>query len=140
MAKDNEVITVLLQKLEDYLKSLKPYKKIDQKELEESNELLAFIERRLQLAAQVCIDLGNHLISIYSFKSPESYAEIFDILAKEKVISKELSLTMRKIVGFRNILVHDYLSVDVKIVKDVLHNTLGYFERFSSAIVRFIKR
>lgn len=84
-----------------------------QDELEDSDVLLTYVERKLQLAAQVSIDLGNHLIAYFGFETPKDYKDIFEILAKEGVISKDLSSNMKKIAGFRNILVHDYLSIDV---------------------------
>ena len=113
MAKPTEVAGILLQRLEEYLKSLREHRKVTQDELEDSDVLLTYVERKLQLAAQVSIDLGNHLIAYFGFETPKDYKDIFEILAKEGVISKDLSSNMKKIAGFRNILVHDYLSIDV---------------------------
>lgn len=102
--------------------------------------LLTYVERKLQLAAQACIDLGNHLISHFGFETPKDYKEIFEILAKEGVISKNLCSNMKKIAGFRNILVHDYLSIDVRKVAEVLSSGLDDFDDFSTAIVGFFKK
>ncbi len=128
------------QRLEDYLKSLKEHQKATQDELEDSDVLLTYVERKLQLAAQVSIDLGNHLISSFGFETPKDYKDIFEILAKEGVISKDLCSNMKKIAGFRNILVHDYLSIDVGKVADVLQYGLGDLEDFSTAIVEFFEK
>lgn len=92
------------------------------------------------MAAQVSIDLGNHLISSFGFEIPKDYKDIFEILAKEGVISKNLCSNMKKIAGFRNILVHDYLSIDVGKVADVLRYGLGDLEDFSTAIVEFFEK
>ena len=140
MAKPTEVAGILLQRLEEYLKSLKEQEKVTKDELENSDVLLTYVERKLQLAAQDCIDLGNHLISHFGFETPKDYREIFEILAKEGVISKDLCSNMKKITGFRNILVHDYLSIDVGKVADVLRYGLGDLEDFSTAIVEFFEK
>lgn len=95
MAKPTEVAGILLQRLEEYLKSLREHQKVTKDELENSDVLLTYVERKLQLAAQVCIDLGNHLISYFGFETPKDYKEIFEILAKEGVISKDLSSSAR---------------------------------------------
>ena len=47
---------------------------------------------------------------------------------------------MKKVAGFRNILVHDYLSIDVGKVAEVLHCGLDDFDDFSTAIVRFFEK
>lgn len=140
MAKPTEVVVILLQKLEEYLRNLKEHQKVTLDELENSDVLLTYVERKLQLAAQVSIDLGNHLIAHFGFETPQDYKDVFEILAKEGVISKELSSNMKKMAGFRNILVHDYLSIDVGKIADVLHFRLGDLEDFSVAIVEFFEK
>jgi uncharacterized protein YutE (UPF0331/DUF86 family) len=125
LAKPTEVAGILLERLEEYLKSLREHSKVTQDELEDSDVLLTYVERKLQLATQACIDLGNHLIAHFGFETPKDYKDIFEILAKEGVISKDLSSNMKKMAGFRNILVHDYLSIDVGKIADVLHSRLG---------------
>jgi len=140
LAKPTEVAGILLQRLEEYLKSLREHQKVTPDELENSDVLLTYVERKLQLAAQVCIDLGNHLISYFGFETPKDYREIFEILAKEGVISKNLSSNMKKIAGFRNILVHDYLAIDVGKVAGVLHYGLGDFDDFSTAVVEYFEK
>ena len=140
MANPTEVAGILLQRLEEYLKSLREHEKASKDELENSDALLTFVERKLQLAAQVSIDLGNHLISYFGFETPKDYREIFEILAKEGVISNDLSSNMRKMAGFRNILVHDYLSIDVGKVAEVLNRGLRDFDDFSAAVVGFFEK
>ena len=140
MAKPTEVAAILLQRLEEYLKSLREHGKTSKDELQDSDVLLTFVERKLQLAAQVCIDLGNHLISYFGFETPKDYKEIFQILAKEGVISKDLSSNMKRMAGFRNILVHDYLSVDIGKVAEVLNSGLRDFDDFSTAVVEFFEK
>jgi uncharacterized protein YutE (UPF0331/DUF86 family) len=126
--------------LEEYLKSLREHEKIEKDELENSDVLLTYVERKLQLAAQASIDLGNHLISYFGFKTPKDYKEIFEILSKEGVISKDLSANMKRIAGFRNILVHDYLSIDAGKVAEVVNRGLRDFDDFSTAVVRFFEK
>jgi uncharacterized protein YutE (UPF0331/DUF86 family) len=140
LAKPTEVAGILLQRLEEYVKSLREHQKVTQDELESSDVLLTYVERKLHLAAQASIDLGNHLISYFGFETPKDYKEIFEILAKEGVISKSLSSNMKKIAGFRNILVHDYLSIDVGKIAEVLNSGLDDFGDFSTAVVGFFEK
>ena len=41
-------------------------------------------------------------------------------------------------IGFRNILVHDYLTVDRHLVYDVLQDTLGDVQALSEVFTRFL--
>lgn len=122
------------------MKSLRQHENATPDELEDSDVLLTYVERKLQLATQVCIDLGNHLISYFGFETPKDYKEIFEVLAKEGVISKSLSDRMKKMAGFRNILVHDYLSIDVEKVADILHYGLTDFDAFSTATIEYFEK
>lgn len=138
--KDTKTIEILLTKLDEYVKQLK-IKRGQCKSLKEyikNDELMTYIERKLQLAVQVCIDLGSHLISFYGWKSPENYREIFEIMAKEKVIKQDLVEILSEMVGFRNILVHGYLQLNPKIVYNILQNNLDDFDIYAKSIIDFM--
>lgn len=53
-------------------------------------------------------------------------------------ISVDLRERWIRMIGFRNILVHDYLEVDRKIVHDVLQNKLNDLEELKKAFVVFL--
>jgi uncharacterized protein YutE (UPF0331/DUF86 family) len=91
-------------------------------------------ELNLQRAVQACIDLANVVISKEGLGLPNSYRQSFEILSKFGVISGELSGKMSKMVGFRNISVHDYESVKPEIVKSIVHKHLKDFEEFYAVI------
>jgi len=50
----------------------------------------------------------------------ETYSDIPRILAKRGYIDRDLPERWIRIIGFRNILVHEYLDVDRKVVHEVL--------------------
>jgi len=62
----------------------------------------------LQLAIQACVDIGSHIISDEGWGVAGSFSEIFYILQQKEVISHALADKMVAMVGFRNILVHEY--------------------------------
>lgn len=113
-----------------YLKILDRYKKYSKKEIEESIDLRGTVERHLYLAVQSAIDLGEAVISLKEFRKPSSMSEIFSILNEESVIDKDLSDELSKMVGFRNIIVHDYEKIDYDILYDILKNKLKDIEEF----------
>lgn len=99
----------------------------------------AIVERRLQLAVQVCMDVANYLIGQLSLSVPEESKNVFAILGREGIIPSDLAQRMVGMVGFRNILVHGYLEINPQVVHRNLTEELDDFEQFAQQIVtRFL--
>ncbi len=62
----------------------------------------------------------------------------FVLLAKNNIISNELSQKLIKMVGFRNIAVHAYDSLEVSILESILNNHLQDFENFYIEVLKNI--
>ncbi len=81
-------------------------------------------ERFLQVAVEVLDDLGAHLVARTEAGAVSSYRDVPARLLAAGHIDDAQAATWRRIIGFRNVLVHDYLEVDRAIVLDVLQNRL----------------
>lgn len=66
----------------------------------------------VQTAAQICIDLANHVISSEGHRAPRDYGDAFRVLAEVDVIDKGLADRMVALAGARNLIVHLYAEVD----------------------------
>lgn len=137
---DKDVILPRLKKLEEILQGLKYADKLSLNGYLKDKVIRGYIERNLELAAETVIDIGNHFISFYGWKSPSSYKEIFGVLAKEKVIPSSLAEKLADIVSFRNVLVHLYLKLDSSKVYSHLKNDPETLKRFSKAVYSFMKK
>jgi uncharacterized protein YutE (UPF0331/DUF86 family) len=91
-------------------------------------------ELNLQRAIQACVDLANVVLSKEGLGLPNSYRQAFELLQKHEVITVELARTMIKMVGFRNISVHDYEEVKPEIVNSIVKNHLQDFEQYYAII------
>lgn len=69
---------------------------------------------------QIVIVVACYLASKFNLGSPETYADCFRLLAQFEYISPELSSKLTAMVGLRNILVHEYMVVDLKRLFDFL--------------------
>ncbi|MCD5402030.1 DUF86 domain-containing protein [candidate division NPL-UPA2 bacterium] len=96
------------------------------------------ILHNLQLAIQICLDIGNHIIADESWEVPSSLGNIFQILSRHKAISPDMADTMAFMAGFRNILIHKYEEIDLKKVYDILTHRLNDFEDFSREIIKYL--
>ncbi len=97
------------------------------------------IALNLQRACEQAIDLANHVIKVYKFGLPKESRECFDMLARNGVISRELGGKLKAMVGFRNILVHQYQSLDIGILVSAIEHHLADFTEFTAAVIAFAK-
>ena len=84
----------------------------------------------LQRACEACIDVANVVIRQRRLGVPQSSRDSFSLLEKGGLLSSVTSLKMQKMVGLRNIAVHDYQKLNLDIVISVLNNHLTDFIDF----------
>ena len=70
----------------------------------------------LQRSCEASIVAGNRLIRTRRLGLPQSARDVFDILARERLIEPELATVMKLMTGFRNIAVNDYQEMQIPIV------------------------
>jgi len=93
----------------------------------------------IQRACQQSIDLAMYLVSKLGLGIPKKSGEAFVKLVEGRVISKEIGGVMEKMVGFRNVIIHEYQTVDVNIIKYIAVDGKNDFLKFTKEIVRFMK-
>ncbi len=123
-----EVIRKRLGKLDEYLAILHELRGYTFAEFVASPERYGSTERFLQLAIETLMDLGNHLIADLRLGTVEWYSDIPRLLHEAGYISSEMRENWTRMIGFRNVLVHDYLDVDRRLVHQVLQERLGDIE------------
>ena len=93
----------------------------------------------LQRAAEQTIDLANHIIRKGRLGLPKESRESFDILAKANIIPREMADELKGMVGFRNIMVHEYQALDIKIMIGVIERRLDGFIAFTDRIMDYAR-
>jgi uncharacterized protein YutE (UPF0331/DUF86 family) len=68
----------------------------------------AALERWLQLAIQISLDLGDRLLAALVVEEPPRYRDIFSALERQNVLAAPLARTMERLTDLRNALVHEY--------------------------------
>lgn len=135
---DRELVERKLGELERYLQELKRLRAKSLKELRASLSTSWAVEHGLQLAIQSVIDTGNHLLASLGEHRIEEYVDVIDRLGERDILPAAFARRIRKMAGFRNILVHEYVEVDLKTVHGFLKNRLGDFDQFVSYIKRYV--
>jgi len=67
-------------------------------------------------AIEACVDIAQHLCSVEGWGPPADNGDAIRLLGSHRVLSESLAESMRKAVGFRNVLVHEYVDVSDEIV------------------------
>ncbi|NGX40246.1 MAG: hypothetical protein KR126chlam4_00063 [Candidatus Anoxychlamydiales bacterium] len=89
----------------------------------------------IQRACEAAIDLAAHLIRLNNLGVPQKTRDVFIFLEEGKIISQDLSKRLQKMVGFRNIAVHDYKALNLEIVKSIIEKQLGDFLEFTKLVI-----
>ena len=133
-----EVIRRRLQKLDEYLVILRHLQRYSVEAFVEDPERYGSAERFLQLAIETLTDMGNHVIAELALGAVDSYRDIPEILSRHGHIEDDLREKWIRMIGFRNILVHDYLDVDREIVYRALKGDLEDIAALRRAFAHFL--
>jgi uncharacterized protein YutE (UPF0331/DUF86 family) len=95
------------------------------------------VERGLLLCAQNLLDVATHLAAAAGRDAPD-YASAIDQLGALGVLPAPFAARLRGIAGFRNLLVHGYLAVDLVRVHQLLNQRLDDFEAFAKHVEAYL--
>jgi len=135
---DVEVVWRHLAALRESLSVLSTRSEISLEELDADIERRWMVERGLQLCAQNTLDIATHIAASRGRDVPD-YASAIDELGRLGVLSYEFVREFRSVAGFRNVLVHGYLDVDLDVLYVLLHERLGDFESFAEAVETYLE-
>lgn len=95
------------------------------------------VERGLQLCTQNVLDIATHIAASAGRDVPD-YATAIDQLADLGVLPGEFAARIRPVAGFRNVIVHGYLDVDLEIVHRLLNDQLDDFAEYARHVSRYL--
>jgi len=89
----------------------------------------------IQRACEAALDMGHHLIRRERLGIPQSARDVFTLLARAGWITPELAEPLKRMVGFRNIAMHDYQALQWPITVAIVTSHLDEFLAFSRAVL-----
>lgn len=125
--------------IKNSLEKLTRKTRISLKEFKSDTDVQDIIIHNLQLAIQGTIDMASHIISDQGWGIPSTLVGLFDVLQEHSVIDEKLTDIMKRMVGFRNIIIHEYEDVDLDKVYQILTTRLGDFDDFLKQIAKYAK-
>lgn len=135
---DDALVLRKLAEFEEYSFQIQEYKGITVQQYQQDWKLQRIVERTLQMIIETCADIASHIISDRKYRILKSYAETFEILFENNLLTKDLFEMMKEMAKFRNIVVHHYDKVDAEIVVGILKKNLNDFTQYKDAIVNLL--
>lgn len=111
------------EEYEENIQNLYDYKKLDP------------IVLNLQRACEASIDMAMYIVSNRKLGVPQTKKEAFIKLEENNLIPKDVSSNMQKMIGCRNIAIHDYKQIDEEVLADVIENHLNDLTDFAKIIL-----
>lgn len=89
----------------------------------------------IQRACEAALDMGQHLVRRERLGVPQSARDVFTLLARARWIDPALADALKRMVGFRNIAMHDYQALQLPITVSIIQNHLEEFLQYSKALL-----
>lgn len=135
---DKERILAKIDRLDRYLHELKDIMPENFETFQKTEKKRA-CERLLQVSIESVLDICAQVVIELRLGLPSEEDEIFEKLEQAKIISSTIRETLKRMRGFRNILVHEYGHIDDRLVYDVLKNNIDDFNSIRKEIIAALK-
>lgn len=90
----------------------------------------------LQRACETAIDLAMYVVSQRKLGVPQDSRDAFLLLQTAGILPADLAQRMQRMVGFRNVAIHEYTRLNLEVVHSIITQQLDDFRTFSSTIVK----
>lgn len=137
---DRAIVQERLKKLEEQLVLLRELQRVPPEHFITNPRDHVYALHLLQTAIQAVIDIGTHLVASLNLGRLEEYRDVARLLAQEKIIPEDLRPKMEKMIGLRNLIIHEYLRIDLDKVYQIIQRNLDDFKEFAEHIQAFLER
>lgn len=84
----------------------------------------------IQRAVEATIDIAMHIVSERKLGIPQSSRDAFEVLHNNGIIEENMLNKLKRMIGFRNIAVHNYQKLNLSILQKIVEDHLKDFEEF----------
>lgn len=90
----------------------------------------------LQRACETTIDLAMYVVGQRKLGVPQDSRDAFSLLQTAGILPADLAHRMQRMVGFRNVAIHEYTRLNLDVIHAIITKQLDDFRAFSSKIVK----
>jgi len=106
--------------------------------LEQDLDQQDIIILNLQRACEQVIDIAQVALRVSGGRVADTSADALEALAQQDIISIDLATGLKGLVGFRNVVVHEYENIDFGIVRSVITTQLDQLMRFADICMVYV--
>lgn len=129
-----------LRKLREVIGKLEEYRKVSKKDFFEKHIISDATMHNLVLGIEIIVDIGNHILSdVFQVKAAE-YAEVIEKLGEVGVIPEKFAKENVDMARFRNLLIHEYIKINIGKVYQNLQKAPDIFRKFVRYYLKFLEK
>lgn len=133
---DKDIVYAKISSIQRCLRRIKDVTNLEPETLDDI-DVQDIVTLNLQRAIQGVIDLAAHVVAEEGLGIVHEIRENFELLFRKGILTERLSGRLKKMVGFRNIAVHEYQTISVDILKSILQHNLKDIEEFYHIVVKY---
>jgi len=138
MSIDKKVIGEKLLSLNRCLERVKLHTPANVEALQSDFDTQDIICLNIQRAVQISVDIAAHILAEQLHEQTPTMAETFLALSRHGLLDSQLASRLAKAVGFRNIAVHEYDTLDMNILYSIITKEIDCFYEFSDTVLRIV--
>lgn len=127
---DKDIILAKSSAVKKHIKRIKDLPLKDFQTFQNNSDYQDILLFNIQLAVQNCIDIAAHIISDEDLGIPGSTNEMFYTLEENGYLTRDITEKMVRAVGFRNLIVHEYVNLKLDRVYEISKKDINDLEIF----------
>lgn len=136
---DPRVIQARLGLMRDLLDDLRHAGELSAARLRSDRMLRHAVERILSQLVDLAVSINSHIAATVDGKPPSDYRSSFDSLQASGILPDELTNRLRRSVGLRNVLTHEYARVDLDLVSEAAQSAGSDYEEYVRRLAEWLK-
>lgn len=134
---DKNLISKKIEMVTHCLKRVEKYQDMDMQTFINNEDALDIVSHNLFLALQYMIDMGTHIIADDDLGDVSFLSDIATIFERQRIIPADFTPELKSMFGLRNIIAHEYASVDYKRIYHIIMNNLKDIYLYLDYIMRY---
>lgn len=127
MSVDREVVQERLRHIRVLLDDLESIGSVDEERLHQDRIIRHAVERILTQLVDLSVSINSHIAAAASGQAPATYRDSYQAAASAGAITSQLAAELAPSAGLRNVLTHEYVTVDLSILAGAIPMARGLY-------------